>query len=67
MPEERLRSVISYFGVPKGVIDGIIQDWRIVYYAGDNGLNDSVWVPSFWLPGVASLVRILDLTSVMED
>ena len=67
VPEERLRSVISYFGVPKGVVDGIIQDWRIVYHAGANGLNDSVWAPSFWLPGVASLVRILDLTSVMED
>ena len=47
VPEERLRSVISYVGVPKGVIDGIIQDWGIVYHAGANGLNDSVWAPSF--------------------
>ena len=67
VPEERLRSLISYFGVPKGIMDGIIQDWRIVYHAGANGLNDKVWCPSFWLPGVSSLVRILDLTSVMED
>ena len=67
VPEDRLRSVISYFGVPKGVIDGIIQDWRIVYHAGANGLNEKVWAPSFWLPGVNSLVRMLDLTSVMED
>ena len=67
VPETKLRSVISYFGVPKGVIDGIIQDWRIVYHAGANGLNDCVWAPPFWLPGVGSLVRMLDLTSVMED
>ena len=67
VPEERLRSVISYFGVPKGVIDGIIQDWRIVYHTGANSLNDCVWAPLFWLPGVSSLVQILDLTSVMED
>ena len=67
VPDEKLKSVISYFGVPKGVIDGIIQDWRIVYHAGANGLNDKVWAPSFWLPGVNSLIRMLDLTSVMED
>ena len=67
VPEERLRSLISYFGVPKGIIDDIVQDWRIVYHAGANGLNDKVWCPSFWLPGVNSLIRILDLTSVMED
>ena len=42
VPDEKLRSVISYFGVPKGVIGGIIQDWRIVYHAGANGLNDKV-------------------------
>ena len=58
---------ITHFGVPKGVIDGIIQDWRIIYHAGANGLNDCVWDPPFWLPGVGSLVRMLDPTSVMED
>jgi len=67
VPTERLKSVISYFGVPKGVIDGIIQDWRTVYHDGANGLNDKVWASSFWLPGVNSLARMLDLTSVMED
>ena len=49
------------------MLDGIIQDWRIVYHAGANGLNDKVWVPSFWLPGINSLIRILGLSSVMED
>jgi len=38
--DEELASLIKYFGVPKGVIDGVIQDWRIVYHAGANGLND---------------------------
>lgn len=32
-----------------------------------NGLNDSVWTPSFWLPKVDSLLRMVDFDSVMED
>jgi hypothetical protein len=55
VPEQQLRSLIYYFGVPKGVLDGIVQDWRIVYHAGANNLN-AVWVPSFWLPQVDSLL-----------
>ena len=47
VPDKELASLIKYFGVPKGVIDGVIQVWRIVYHAGANDLNDSVWVPSF--------------------
>ena len=47
VPDEELASLIKHFGVPKGVIDGVIQDWRIVYHAGANGLNGSIWVPSF--------------------
>ena len=66
-PEERLQSLIFYFGVPKGVLDGVVQDWRIVYHAGANKLNDAVWVPSFWLPRVDSLLRIVDFDSCMED
>ena len=50
VPEDRLRSVISYFGVPKGVIDGIIQDWRIVYHAGANGLNEKFGLLRFGFP-----------------
>ena len=41
-PDERLMSLIKYFSVPKGVLDGIVQDWRIVYHGGANGLNDAV-------------------------
>ena len=30
-------------------------------------MNDCVWAPPFFLPTVASLLRIVDHTSVMED
>jgi hypothetical protein len=61
-PEAKLRSLIKYFAVPKGV-----GDWRVVYHAGANGLNDCVWAPHFHLPTVDALLRIVDHTSVMED
>lgn len=58
---------IFYFAVPKGVVDEVVLDWRIVYDAGANGLNDAVWAPSFWMPTFMSLLRILDTSSWMED
>ena len=61
-PESKILSLIKYFAVPKG--EG---DWRVVYHAGANGLNDCVWAPSFYLPTVEALLRIVDHTSVMED
>ena len=67
VPAGKLKSAISYFAVPKGEVDGIVQDWRVVFHAGANGLNDCVWAPSFWLPTVESLLRIVDETSFMED
>ena len=67
VPPEKLKSLIMYFGVPKGVVDGVPQDWRIVYHAGANGLNDAIWVPSFWLPGTNSLLRIVNCETYMED
>lgn len=66
-PDGLLQALIFYFTVPKGVLDGVIQDWRIVYDAGANGLNDAVWAPSFWMPTISSLIRLLDNTSWMED
>ena len=57
VPKEKLKSLIMYFGVPKGVVDGVPQDWRIVYHAGANGLNDATWVPSFWLPCAVSSLQ----------
>ena len=63
----RISSLIKYFAVPKGIIDGEVQDWRTVFHAGANKLNDVVWVPSFGLPTVNSLLRITDVLSLMED
>ena len=67
VPTGKLKSAISYFAVPKGETDGVVQDWRVVFHAGANGLNDCVWAPPFWLPSVESLLRIVDETSFMED
>ena len=30
----RIQSLIKYFAVPKGVLEGVVQDWRIVFHAG---------------------------------
>ena len=61
-PDAKLHSLIKYFAVPKG--EG---DWRVVYDAGANGLNECVWAPLFYLPSVEALLRIVDHTSIMED
>ncbi len=42
--------LIKYFTVPKKIINGVVQDWRIVFHAGANKLNDCVWMPLFSLP-----------------
>jgi len=67
VPPTKLKSAIKYFAVPKGIIDNVVQDWRVVYHAGANGLNDSIWAPNFFLPSVDSLLRIVDESSFMED
>ena len=61
-PGEKLKSIIQYFAVPKGT-----DDFRIVYHAGANNLNDSVWAPRFWLPRISSLLRIVDEDTWMQD
>ncbi len=66
-PENKIRSLIKYFAVPKGVLEGVVQDWRIVFHARANKLNDSVWAPSFALPTMNSFLRIVDTNSLMED
>ena len=43
----KLKSLIKYFAVPKG-----LEDIRIVYDGTASGLNDAVWAPSFWLPTI---------------
>jgi hypothetical protein len=50
-----IKSFIKYFTVPKGE-----DDIRLVYNATANKLNECVWVPSFWLPRIDSLIRALD-------
>jgi hypothetical protein len=44
-----------------------MQDWRIVFHAGVNKLNDCVWAPSFCLPTMNLLLRITDKKSLMRD
>jgi len=57
-----IKSLIRYFGVDKGE-----NDIRMVYDATANQLNDAVWVPTFWLPTLDSLLRALDGNSWMAD
>jgi hypothetical protein len=40
-------SFVSFFHVPKGE-----NDIRMVYDGTKCGLNDAMWVPSFWLPTI---------------
>ena len=58
----KAKSMIKYFAVPKGE-----DDIRMVYDATANHLNECVWVPSFWLPTIDSLLRTLDKYSWMTD
>jgi len=51
----KIKSMIKYFAVPKGK-----DDIRMVYDATANHLNECVWVPTFWLPTIDSLIRTLD-------
>ncbi len=57
-----IKLLIKYFAVPKGD-----DNVRIVYDATANKLNECVWVPSFWLPTIDTLVRALDENSWMMD
>jgi hypothetical protein len=38
----QIKSLIKYFVVPKGILDGVVQDWRVVFHDGVNKLNDIV-------------------------
>ena len=55
-------SLTRFFAVPKGD-----ADIRMVYDASVSGLNDSLWVPSFVLPGVDSLTDSMGPGSWMGD
>ncbi len=53
---------IKYFAVPKGN-----DNWRIVFHAGANKLNERVKAPLFCLPSINSLLRIIDGQLLMSD
>ncbi len=38
----QVKSLIKYFAVPKEVLDGVGQDWRVVFHAGAYKLNELV-------------------------
>jgi hypothetical protein len=57
-----VESLTSYFAVPKGDFD-----IRMVYDASASGLNDSLWAPSFSLPGSEALLDLLTVNSWMSD
>ncbi len=57
-----IKFFIKYFAVLKGE-----EDMRLVYNTITNKLNECVWVPSFWLPNIDSLIRALDEDSWMTN
>jgi hypothetical protein len=63
----QVKSLIKYFAVPKGILDSVVQDWRVVFHAGANKLIDSIWAQSFALPSLNSLLRIVDSNLLMSN
>jgi hypothetical protein len=57
-----VKSLTSYFSVPKG--EG---DIRMVYDGTKCGLNKILWVPSFSLPDVDTLLSLVEESSWMGD
>jgi hypothetical protein len=57
-----VKSLTSYFGVPKGE-----QDIRMVYDASRSKLNEALWAPNFGLPTVDTLVRGIDEGTWLGD
>lgn len=57
-----IKALTSFFGVQKGMFD-----IRLVYDGTKSGLNDAVWVPSFWLPTVYTLLRRVNFCTWMSD
>jgi hypothetical protein len=48
----RCRNTIHSHPVPKGT-----DDIRVVWYCTNNGVNPTMYTPSFWLPMIATLCR----------
>jgi hypothetical protein len=60
------RYLLSH-AVSKGVIKGMLQDWRTVLHVGANKLNDCVLTLSFSLPTIKSLLQIVDKHMLMAN
>ncbi len=57
-----IKSLIKFFAVPKG------EDYiRMIYDTTANKLNNCVWVPTFLLPHINSLVRAVNKQTWMMD
>jgi hypothetical protein len=65
--EGKILSLIKYFVAPKGIINNVVMDWHIVFHAGANKLNNCIWMPSFSLPTLNSLLRLVDEDTLMAD
>lgn len=57
-----VRSLIRYFAVPKGE-----SDIRLVYDGTSSGFNDSIWVPSFGMTTIDSVLGSVDTNTWMGD
>ena len=55
-------SLTSYFAVPKGP-----DDIRMVYDGTKSGLNEALWVPSFGLPTIDTLLQSVEESTWMSD
>jgi hypothetical protein len=60
--EAFIRSLTSFFAVPKG-----LDDIRMVYDGTVSGLHDCIWVPRFVLPTIETHLRSVDEDTQMGD
>jgi hypothetical protein len=57
-----VKSLTSFFSVPKGE-----DDVRMVYNGTESGLNDSIWIPRFFLPTLETHLHAVDEDTHMAD
>ena len=57
-----VRSLMSFFSVSKGD-----DDIRMVYDASKSGLNETIWIPRFPLPTIATHLRAVECGTYMAD
>ncbi len=59
--------IIKYFAVPKEIINGIIQDWWMVFHARANKLHDCIWTTSFSFLTVNFILRTVNQHTLMAN